>query len=141
MRGVYCKFHIQQIKGDIMNKVNLINSNLHNSNKGLLICKNCGRSICNIGDNLNCYKISFICSCGSMGSAELNTPKHDFSNTSSAILKNNHIICPCCNSQLMALSHENFINIAFRIKCNCGCTFDKFTEYTDLNKRLSEYNI
>ena len=124
-----------------MSTTNLINSNLHNSNKGMLICKDCGRVICNISDNLHCYKISYICKCGSMGSAEANLVKLDISDSSYAVLKDNHIICPCCNSLLLALIPENYINIAFRIKCKCGHTINKFKNYSDINRRLFEYNL
>ena len=124
-----------------MSTINLMNSNLHNSNKGMLICKDCGRVICNISDNLDCYKISYICRCGSMGSAEVNSVKLNIADSPSAVLKGNHIICPCCNLSLLALMPENYINIAFRIKCKCGHTFNKFKNYSDINKRLSEYNL
>lgn len=124
-----------------MGKTTLSNSFLHNTNKGLLNCKNCGKLICNIGKEIIAYKISYICTCGSMGSAEYDFHKPKLYDDSYAILKNNQLICPRCGTTLLTLYDGSYVNFAFRIKCRCGHTLNKYKSMSSVNNRLKEYDI
>ena len=122
-----------------MKKVILKNSLLHNRNKGILLCDNCHEPICIISDDIKSYKLSYICSCRSLGSATLNDCKNSAFSSTYAVLENDNIVCPCCNKPLFKIFKNNFIKLSFRVTCSCDTLLVGYKKKNEHNPRILEY--
>lgn len=106
---------------------------------GFINCENCGGLICRTGTGIKSLKLVFVCRCDKMGKVELDSPKRIFKEGNTAILKGNRLICPVCGEMLASFMPDSYVNMAFRIRCGCGTLYDKYKDYSKINRRLREY--
>lgn len=102
-------------------------------------CEKCGRLILKAGEYVKSFKATFVCRCSEMGKAEFKTYKRMFPSGDTAIMKGNVLICPVCGEELCMFVPDSYVSMGFRIRCNCGTVYDKFKDYSKIEKRLKEY--
>ncbi len=122
-----------------MNKITVDGARFQGIRSGILRCDKCGRNICKIRSGVKSFKLVFVCRCSTMGKVEYNSPKRKFSEGGTAVMKEDRLICPICGEELVTFNYESYSNMGFRIRCGCGAVYDKYKDYSKINRRLKEY--
>ncbi len=122
-----------------MNDIVLNNAKFEGIRSGFVRCEKCNRTICRMGRYVKSFKLTFVCRCGEMGKAEFNSPKKKFVVGNMALMKENILVCPVCGEELCMFVPDSYMSMGFRIRCDCGAVYDKFKDYSLINKRLKEY--
>ncbi len=121
-----------------MSEFKALNGHIHNRNKGMISCGECGRVLAELGDNLKGFSLSFSCKCGSLCKVDyFKTRRKDEEHR--AILETGRVVCPCCGNVVFNLFPENIRNFTIRAVCKCGGKLYGIKEHSYAAERIKEY--
>ncbi len=106
-----------------------------------IYCDNCQNKIAVVHKDAVAYKLSCICNCGSLVSAEHNAEETRNKEAAMIYVRDGNLVCPACGSVLVCVEEGVISNYAFEIKCSCKEVYNRRTEMPKSYRNLGVYAI
>ncbi len=108
---------------------------------GNIYCDDCNEKIAVIHKDAVAYRLSCICNCGSLVSAEHNAEETNKEEAAMIYVRDGNLVCPVCSSVLLCVGEGAISNFAFKIKCSCGEVYNRRAEMPKSRRNLGVYAI